>query len=182
MKVTKTELSDCLIIEPKVFGDARGFFYESYQKDNYEIAGIAECFVQDNFSRSSKGILRGLHSQLSKPQGKLVTVIRGEVFDVAVDLRLWSPTFGQHMSIVLSEDNHKQLYIPPGFGHGFFALSDEVDFHYKCTDYYDPSDEVGINWNDKDLNISWPTNTPLLSNKDKNLLSFEEYKNLVKGK
>jgi dTDP-4-dehydrorhamnose 3,5-epimerase len=167
MKVTKTKLNDCVIIEPKVFGDERGFFLESYNEKRYEkLAGIKERFVQDNRSRSTKGVLRGLHFQITKPQGKLVTVTEGEVYDVAVDLRIDSPTFGEHESIILSGDNKIQFYVPPGFAHGFLVLSDSAEFQYKCTDYYDPEDEGGLMWNDKDLGIKWPLNTPLLSNKD----------------
>lgn len=167
MNVIKTKLKDCRIIEPKVFGDERGFFLESFQANRYaELAAITLPFVQDNHSRSSKGVLRGLHFQKTKPQGKLVRVIRGEVYDVAVDIRSGSPTYGQWEAVILSEENKTQLWIPPGFAHGFVVLSETADFEYKCTDYYDPSDEGSILWNDPDLNIHWPIDNPKLSEKD----------------
>ena len=169
MKVIKTKLKDCVIIEPKVFGDQRGFFLETFQKDRYaDLANITLSFVQDNHSRSSKGVLRGLHFQENKPQGKLVRVVRGEVYDVAVDLRQGSSTYGQWEAVILSEDNKIQFWVPPGFAHGFLVLSETADFEYKCTDYYDPSDEGSLLWNDPDLNIPWPINDPELSAKDAN--------------
>jgi dTDP-4-dehydrorhamnose 3,5-epimerase len=168
MIVTKTKLDGCVIIEPKVFGDERGFFLETFQAERYaSLAGISSPFVQDNHSRSSKGILRGLHFQKTKPQGKLVRVVRGEVYDVAVDIREGSATFGEWEGVILSEDNKKQFWVPPGFAHGFVVLSDTADFEYKCTDYYDPSDEGSILWSDPDLNIPWPIANPVLSTKDK---------------
>jgi len=167
MKVSHSKLKGCVIIEPRVFGDERGFFLETFQTLRYEQeAGIDLAFVQDNHSRSSRGVLRGLHFQRTKPQGKLVRVVRGKVFDVAVDIRNGSPTFGQWESIILSEDNKKQFWVPPGFAHGFVVLSDTADFEYKCTDYYDPSDEDSILWNDPDLDIPWPITNPVLSTKD----------------
>jgi dTDP-4-dehydrorhamnose 3,5-epimerase len=167
MIVTKTKLDGCVIIEPKVFGDERGFFLETFQAERYaSLAGISSPFVQDNHSRSSKGILRGLHFQKTKPQGKLVRVVRGEVYDVAVDIREGSATFGEWEGVILSEDNKKQFWVPPGFAHGFVVLSDDADFEYKCTDYYDPSDEGSILWSDPDLDIPWPTVNPVLSSKD----------------
>ena len=166
MNVIKTKIKDLLIIEPKVFGDDRGFFYETFQAERYKAAGIDADFVQDNRSRSSQGVLRGLHFQKTKPQGKLVTVTDGEVFDVAVDLRPGSETFGQHEAIILTGQNKLQFYVPPGFAHGFCVLSDTADFQYKCTDYYDPSDESGLLWNDPSLQIQWPLSKPLLSDKD----------------
>ena len=167
MNVIKTKLDDCVIIEPKVFGDERGFFLESFQAERYTSeAGITLPFVQDNHSRSSKSVLRGLHFQKTKPQGKLVRVVRGQVYDVAVDIRKGSPTYGQWEGLILSEENKTQLWVPPGFAHGFVVLSDTADFEYKCTDYYDPSDEGGILWNDSDLDIPWPIDNPILSNKD----------------
>ena len=167
MNVVKTKLHDCVIIEPQVFGDERGFFLESFQAERYaKLAGITLPFVQDNHSRSSKAVLRGLHYQKIKPQGKLVRVVKGEVYDVAVDIRKGSQTFGQWESVILSEENKTQFWIPPGFAHGFLVLSDIADFEYKCTDYYDPSDEGSISWNDPDLNIPWPLTDPILSNKD----------------
>jgi len=167
MNVIKTKLDGCVIIEPKVFGDERGFFLETFQAERYASeAGITLPFVQDNHSRSSKNVLRGLHFQKTKPQGKLVRVVRGHVYDVAVDTRKGSPTYGQWEGLILSEENKTQLWVPPGFAHGFVVLSDTADFEYKCTDYYDPSDEGSILWNDPDLNISWPIDNPILSNKD----------------
>jgi dTDP-4-dehydrorhamnose 3,5-epimerase len=167
MNVIKTKLDDCVIIEPKVFGDERGFFLETFQAERYTSeAGITLPFVQDNHSRSSKSVLRGLHFQKTKPQGKLVRVVRGQVYDVAVDIRKGSPTYGQWEGLILSEENKTQLWVPPGFAHGFVVLSDTADFEYKCTDYYDPSDEGSILWNDSDLDIPWPIDNPILSNKD----------------
>lgn len=166
MNVLTTPLAGVLIIEPKVFGDNRGFFFESFQQQRYRDAGIEFNFVQDNHSRSARGVLRGLHFQINKPQGKLVRVSRGEVLDVAADINPASPTFGQHVAVVLSEENHRQLWVPPGYAHGFVVLSESADFQYKCTDYYDPSDEGGIIWNDPTLAIDWRTNAPQLSAKD----------------
>ncbi|WP_324661097.1 dTDP-4-dehydrorhamnose 3,5-epimerase [Enterobacter bugandensis] len=183
MNIIKTKLDGLLIIEPKVFGDDRGFFYETYHEQRYKNAGIKESFVQDNRSRSTGNVLRGLHFQKRKPQGKLVTVTAGTVFDVAVDLREDSPTFGQYESIILSGDNRLQFYIPPGFAHGFCVLSDIADFQYKCTDFYDPTDEGGIIWNDNSININWPISEPNLSLKDKELPSLEDvHKQLKFGK
>ena len=172
MKVTPTAIPEVLIVEPKIFGDTRGFFYESFnQKAFDEATGTSYQFVQDNHSRSSKGVLRGLHYQIQQPQGKLVRVVRGAVFDVAVDIRKNSPTFGQWVGIELSEDNHKQFWVPPGFAHGFVVLSDSADFLYKTTDYYAPAYERCIAWNDPELDIAWPLaahgiSTPQLSAKD----------------
>ena len=167
MNVVRTKLNDCVIIEPQVFGDERGFFLETFQTDRYaELAGITLPFVQDNHSRSSNAVLRGLHYQKTKPQGKLVRVVSGEVYDVAVDIRQGSPTFGQWEGVILSEENKTQFWVPPGFAHGFLVLSDTADFEYKCTDYYYPSDEGSIMWDDPDLNISWPIKYPKLSDKD----------------
>ncbi|MEE9688561.1 dTDP-4-dehydrorhamnose 3,5-epimerase [Enterobacter sp. HK169] len=180
MNIIKTKLDGLLIIEPKVFGDERGFFYETYHEQRYKNAGIKESFVQDNRSRSTGNVLRGLHFQKRKPQGKLVTVTAGTVFDVAVDLREDSPTFGQYESIILSGDNRLQFYIPPGFAHGFCVLSDIADFQYKCTDFYDPTDEGGIIWNDNSININWPISEPNLSLKDKELPSLEDVRKLLK--
>ena len=166
MNIINTKLADCVIIEPKVFGDERGFFLETFQSERYASAGISLPFVQDNHSRSSQDVLRGLHFQINKPQGKLVRVVRGEVYDVAVDIRAGSMTYGQWEAVVLSEENKKQFWIPPGFAHGFVVVSDFADFEYKCTDYYDPSDEGSLLWNDLDLDIPWPTDRPILSEKD----------------
>jgi dTDP-4-dehydrorhamnose 3,5-epimerase len=167
MQVIQTALPEVLLIKPKVFGDERGFFLETYNKERYMDAGFPDVvFVQDNHSRSSKGVLRGLHFQLNNPQGKLVQVATGSVFDVAVDIRVGSPAFGQWYGCVLSEENHHQLWIPPKFAHGFCVLSDTADFIYKCTDYYRPEDEGGLLWNDPEVDIDWPLAEPLLSKKD----------------
>ena len=168
MKVTPTAIPDVLIIEPKVFGDARGFFFESFnQKAFNEATGLDVNFVQDNHSRSTKGVLRGLHYQVQQPQGKLVRVVRGAVFDVAVDIRKGSPTFGQWVGIELTEENNKQCWVPAGFAHGFLVLSDSADFLYKTTDYYAPGFERCLSWNDDELAITWPSEiTPILSAKD----------------
>lgn len=166
MKVLPTELPGVLIIEPKVFGDDRGFFYESFQAQRYAEAGISGPFVQDNVSRSARGTLRGLHFQEPQPQGKLVGVLRGAVYDVAVDVRRGSPTFGRWFGLELSEQNKRQLWVPPGFAHGFCVTSDSADFFYKCTDYYAPQHEQSLIWNDPELGIRWPVDAPLLSKKD----------------
>ena len=166
MKVLETVLPGVLIIEPKVFGDARGFFLESYQAERYRQLGIAHTFVQDNHSRSARGVLRGLHFQRSRPQGKLVSVSRGSVYDVTVDINPASPTCGQFVAVELNDENHRQLWIPPGYAHGFCVLSDIADVQYKCTDYYIPEDEGGLLWNDPQVNIPWPIEQPLLSAKD----------------
>jgi len=156
MNVTELSLPGVYLIEPVVFGDQRGFFQETFNAARYAELGIAGPFVQDNHSRSRRGVLRGLHYQLVQPQAKLVSVVRGEVFDVAVDVRKGSSTFGQWVGDILSDTNHRQLYVPPGFAHGFCVLSDEVDFVYKCSDYYHPESERSILWNDPELNIDWP--------------------------
>jgi len=167
MKVIETRLPGVLIIEPKVHGDSRGFFIETFQAERYrQEAGIDLPFVQDNHSRSTRGVLRGLHAQKRRPQGKLVRVARGEVFDVAVDIDPGSKTFGQWAGTTLSDTNHRQFWVPPGYAHGFVVLSEIADFEYKCTDYYDPSDEIGVIWNDKDVGIEWPIEAPRLSQKD----------------
>jgi dTDP-4-dehydrorhamnose 3,5-epimerase len=176
MQVHATNISDVLILEPKVFGDDRGFFLESWnQKTLKDQAGIDEIFVQDNHSKSSKGVLRGLHYQLEQPQGKLVRVAAGRVLDVVVDIRKSSPTFGQYFSIELNDQNHLQLWIPPGMAHGFVVLSDTADFMYKATDYYAPQYERSILWNDIDLDIDWHLGdiAPSLSDKDKGGVSFK---------
>lgn len=168
MRVTPTILPEVLIIEPKVFGDARGFFFESFnERAFHQATGLAANFVQDNHSRSAQWVLRGLHFQLKQPQGKLVRVVRGSVFDVAVDLRRSSPTFGRWVGVELSESNHRQLWIPPGFGHGFLVTSESADFLYKTTDYYAPEHERCIAWNDPAIGIEWPLAAPpVLSGKD----------------
>lgn len=174
MKVIASEIPDVLLLEPKIFGDSRGFFYESFNKRILqEHAGIEEEFVQDNHSRSSKGVLRGLHYQVSNTQGKLVRVTAGEVFDVAVDLRKSSPTFGRWTGFYLSGENKRMAWIPKGFAHGFIVVSDHAEFLYKTTDFYNPASERCIIWNDPDLNIAWPQGVaPLLSQKDSQGISF----------
>lgn len=172
MQVRKTELPGVLLIEPKVFGDARGYFMESYNQRTFaQATGLSPQFVQDNHSRSARGVLRGLHYQLRQPQGKLVRVTAGEVFDVAVDLRRSSPTYGRWYACVLSAENKLQLWVPAGFGHGYLVLSDSAEFVYKTTDFYAPEHERCIAWNDPDLNIGWPLlaglSEPVLSAKDK---------------
>jgi len=166
MEVIPTKLSGVLIIEPKVFPDARGFFYENYNYEKYKQAGITERFVQDNHSKSVKNTLRGLHYQINPGQGKLVRTIAGEIFDVAVDIRWDSPTYGQWVGVTLSAENKKQLYIPVGFAHGFCVISEEAEVHYKCTNYYSPQDERGTSWNDPNLGIEWPIVQPILSKRD----------------
>ena len=169
MKVTPTDLPEVLIIEPKVFGDQRGFFFESFNQKAFNNAtGLDAKFVQDNHSRSTKGVLRGLHYQIRQPQGKLVRVVRGSVFDVAVDLRKSSAHFGRWVGVELSEENHRQLWVPPGFAHGFLVTSDTADFLYKTTDYYAPEFERSLAWNDPDVGVAWPLagNAAQLSVKD----------------
>lgn len=168
MKVTSTSVADVLIIEPRIFGDPRGFFFESFNQREFNAeTGTDLCFVQDNHSRSSKGVLRGLHYQLGQPQGKLVRVVRGSVFDVAVDIRPNSTTFGKWVGVELNEENNRQLWVPPGLAHGFLVLSDSADFLYKTTDYYAPALERCIAWNDPALAIDWPLDgLPSLSAKD----------------
>lgn len=168
MKVIATELPGVLLLEPKAFGDARGFFLETWQAARYYEAGMPEHFVQDNHSRSRRGVLRGLHYQLMQPQGKLVSVMRGAVFDVAVDVRRGSPHFGRWFGCVLDDVDHRQLYIPPGFAHGFCVLSEEADFFYKCTNFYHPASEHGIAWDDPEIGIAWPLRKEVtLSDKDR---------------
>jgi dTDP-4-dehydrorhamnose 3,5-epimerase len=177
MKVIETQLLGVRIIEPRLHGDSRGFFVETFQAERYRLdAGIDLPFVQDNHSRSGRGVLRGMHSQRKRPQGKLVRVARGAVFDVAVDIDPRSPTFGKWVGVTLSDENCRQLWVPPGYAHGFVVLSDVADFEYKCTDYYDPSDEVGVMWNDPDVGIVWPLEDPLLSAKDQKLPSLAQLK------
>lgn len=166
MTFHETPLPGLLLIEPRVFRDERGFFLETYHRGEFEAAGIRETFVQDNHSRSATGVLRGLHYQVGRPQGKLVRVVRGAAFDVAVDLRPQSATFGRWHGVTLSADDLRILYVPPGFAHGFCALADGTDFLYKCTDLYAPACERGIRWDDPDLAIDWPVARPLLSDKD----------------
>lgn len=176
MKIIPTAIADVLIIEPRVFGDARGFFFESFNKKAFQQAtGLEADFVQDNHSRSAKGVLRGLHYQIEQPQGKLVRVVRGAVFDVAVDLRKSSATFGRWVGAELTEENHRQLWVPPGFAHGFLTLSDSADFLYKTTDYYAPEFERCVAWDDPTLAITWPLagEFPKISAKDQAGASME---------
>lgn len=177
----KTNIDGLYIIEPTVFGDERGYFMETYNYQDFKEAGLDMAFVQDNQSKSKQGVLRGLHFQKEKPQGKLVRVLSGEIYDVAVDIREGSPTFGEWHGMVLSDGNKQQLYVPEGFAHGFLVLSDEAEIAYKCTDYYDPSDESGIIWDDKDIAIAWPLekiSTILISEKDRILLDFKSLINV----
>ena len=170
MKVIVTKLPGVVIIEPVVHGDERGFFLETFQLERYRsLAGIDLPFVQDNHSRSRHGVLRGLHAQRGRPQGKLVRVARGTVYDVAADINPESPTFGQWVGVTLSDQDHRQLWIPPGYAHGFVVLSEYADFEYKCTDYYNPRGEYGVVWNDPDLAIDWPVDAPTVSAKDAEL-------------
>ncbi|WZL73637.1 dTDP-4-dehydrorhamnose 3,5-epimerase [Clostridiaceae bacterium 35-E11] len=176
-KFIATEIEGVYIIEPTVFGDHRGYFMETYNAKDFQEAGLNMTFVQDNQSKSKKGVLRGLHFQYKNPQGKLVKVIKGEVFDVAVDLRKNSRTYGKWIGVILSEENKKQFYIPEGFAHGFLVLSEEAEFAYKCTDFYHPEDEGGILWNDPEIGIEWPLDgieEILLSEKDKQWKTLQE--------
>ncbi|MEW6380562.1 MAG: dTDP-4-dehydrorhamnose 3,5-epimerase [bacterium] len=166
MNIYHTSLEGILLIEPRVFEDYRGFFLETYHQRRFQEAGINQAFVQDNHSHSVRNTLRGLHYQLQHPQGKLVWVVRGTIFDVAIDIRRGSPTFGQWLGVHLSAENHRQIFIPEGFAHGFCVLSDQADVIYKCTDLYTPGDEYGIRWNDPALAINWPVQEPVLSEKD----------------
>ncbi len=168
MKITESALPGVLLLAPKVHGDARGFFMETWRESLLQEAGVDVRFVQDNHSRSQRGVLRGLHYQLVQPQGKLVRVSRGAVFDVAVDVRVGSPHFGRWYGVVLDDVDHRMMYVPPGFAHGFCVLSDTADFLYKCTDYYHPTSEQGVAWNDPDIGIVWPDMgvEPTLSHKD----------------
>jgi len=175
MKITETKLKDVLIIEPAVFGDDRGYFFESYSKKKFEEYGVNYEFVQDNISKSKKNTVRGLHYQVGDAaQGKLCEVVLGSVLDVAVDIRFGSPTFGQHVICELSDKNHNLIWIPPGFAHGFCVTSDEAIFHYKCTSFYSPKDERAILYSDADLNIGWGISNPLVSEKDMNAKAFKD--------
>ena len=177
MNVVKTSLDEVVILEPTIFGDERGFFQESYNKKAFDkVIGLNTSFVQDNHSRSKKNILRGLHYQIKQPQGKLVRVVQGSVFDVAVDLRKSSATFAQWVGVELSSENHRQLWVPPGFAHGFLVLSEQADFVYKTTDYYAPEYECSICWNDPTIGINWPECTPILSSKDEQALTLSNAK------
>lgn len=176
MRFLKTSLTDVILIEPDVYRDQRGSFFEAYHSKKYSEFGISATFVQDNYSQSVRGTLRGLHAQLRRPQGKLVRVVQGEIFDVAVDARPDSSTFGKWMGERLSEENSRQMYIPPGFLHGFCVLSGSALVEYKCTVYYDSSDEIGVVWNDPTLHISWPLSGPTLSERDQAFPAFAEMK------
>jgi dTDP-4-dehydrorhamnose 3,5-epimerase len=167
MKTIQTDLPGCLVFEPQVFGDERGFFYESFNQDKLAAIGLAPGFVQGNVSSSTRGVLRGLHYQWPRPQGKLVSVLEGEVYDVAVDIRRGSPTFGQSVGVMLTADNHRHFWIPAGFAHGFCVVSDFATVTYQCTALYDHAADAGIRWNDAALGIDWPASTPLLSDKDR---------------
>ncbi len=179
MKFIKTPLDGVLLVEPDVFRDARGFFLETFHARKYRDGGIACDFVQDNHSRSQRGTLRGLHAQRQHPQGKLVRAVKGEIFDVAVDIRKASPTFGKWVSAVLSAENFRQLFVPPGFAHGFCVLSDVAEVEYKCTDFYDKADEIGVLWSS--VGIDWPVKDPLLSPKDAALPPLSEVRRQLEG-
>ncbi|HEB90777.1 MAG TPA: dTDP-4-dehydrorhamnose 3,5-epimerase [Deltaproteobacteria bacterium] len=174
MKITPTELPEVLLIEPDVHRDDRGFFLETWHAGKYAEAGLDVRFVQDNHSRSQRGTLRGLHAQIARPQGKLVRATIGEILDVAVDIRRGSPRFGRHVAVRLSAENFRQLWIPEGFAHGFCVLSDSADLQYKCTDFYDPTSELTIAWNDPALGIDWTIDEPLLSEKDRGARTLAE--------
>lgn len=175
MEVAATPLAGVMLIKPRIWGDSRGYFVETWQQERYAAAGIDGPFVQDNHSMSTCGILRGLHFQKTRPQGKLVSVSLGKVFDVAVDIRPGSPTLGQWYGVELTQDNQWQLWVPPGMAHGFVVTSQVAHFHYKCTDYYCPEDEGGIRWDDPDLAVAWPVTQPLLSEKDQQTPSWREF-------
>ena len=175
MEIVKTHIDGVLLIKPKVWGDPRGFFVDTWQKDRYEAAGITRPFVQDNHSKSSFGILRGLHFQKKHPQGKLVSVSLGRVFDVAIDIRKESRTFGKWYGVELTQENQWQLWVEPGLAHGFVVTSDVAHFHYKCTEFYCPEDEGAIRWDDPEIAINWPILDPELSKKDREAPSFKEY-------
>ena len=180
MKITETSLPGVLLVEPRVFHDQRGFFLETYHHGKFTDGGLGATFVQDNHSKSCKGTLRGLHAQSRKPQGKLVRCIEGEIFDVAVDMRIGSPHFGQWVGEILTADNFKQLYIPPDFLHGFVVLSDTAQVEYKCTDVYDPGHEIGVLWNDPDIAIDWPYDgEPILSTKDAEAPCLRDIRDLL---
>ena len=182
MKIAPSRLPEVLVIEPRVFGDARGFFFESWNERDFEKAGIRARFVQDNHSRSAKGTLRGLHAQLRRPQGKLIRVIEGEIYDVAVDIRRGSPNFRQWVGARLSAENFRQICIPPGFAHGFIVTSEAAQVLYKCTEFYDPSSEISVLWSDPELKITWPLEgiaAPLLSKKDSEAKPLREWMDVL---
>ncbi len=179
MEIIKTSIPEVIVFVPPVFTDSRGYFLETYQQQKYAAAGIPKPFVQDNQSYSTKNVLRGLHFQLRHPQGKLVRVIQGSVFDVAIDMRQNSPTFGKWHGEILSAENKRQMYIPENFAHGFCVLSDSAEFVYKCTDFYVPGDEVGLIWNDPQIGVKWPIEQPILSDKDAVLPSWVDVLELL---
>src|ERR1700744_4439523 len=178
MNIIRTELPEVIIIEPKLFGDQRGFFLETYQFPRYVEHGVSRPFVQDNMSRSAYGVLRGLHLQNPNAQGKLVSVLRGAVLDVAVDVRVGSPNFGRHVAVELSEENRRQLWVPRGFAHGFAVLSETVDFFYKCDNLYSPKDEIVVRWDDPAIGIPWGIENPSLSSRDASAPCLADVKNL----
>jgi dTDP-4-dehydrorhamnose 3,5-epimerase len=178
VRFTPLALPEVVLVEPDVHRDARGFFVETYHLEKYRAGGIAGPFVQDNHSRSVQGTLRGLHAQHRRPQGKLVRAVDGEMFDVAVDIRRGSPTFGRWVGVRLSGENFQQLYVPPGFAHGFCVLSEVVHVEYKCTDFYDAADEIGLAWNDPDVGIEWPIRDPIISDKDRRLPRLRDLQTL----
>src|SRR6202171_1621663 len=179
MKVLATEIPDVLVLEPKLLGDQRGFFLEAFHAQRYAEHGIPGPFVQDNLSRSGFGVIRGLHLQNPSTQGKLVSVLRGQVLDVAVDVRVGSPTFGRHVKVELSEENRRQLWIPRGFAHGFVVLSETADFHYRCDEFYSPSDESVIKWDDPELGIDWGHDSPTVSQRDRNGRTLSQLSGLL---
>lgn len=177
MNFFETKLPGVIKIEPEVHKDARGFFLESFHFDRYRKAGIDVSFVQDNHSKSEKGVLRGLHLQVNKPQGKLIRAVEGDIFDVAVDIRLGSPTYKQWVGEILSAEKFNQLYLPPGFAHGFYVLSKVAQVEYKCTEFYDPQDELSLRWDDPAIGIQWPAGEKILSKRDQNALTLDQAKN-----
>jgi dTDP-4-dehydrorhamnose 3,5-epimerase len=179
MRVTPADIPEVLLIEPVVFSDSRGFFLETYHADRYAECGVKGTFVQDNHSRSARNTIRGLHLQLTRPQAKLIRVLSGEIFDVAVDVRRGSPTFGKWVGVTLSADSFWQYYIPEGFAHGFSVLSEVAEVEYKCTDFYDPAGQLGIRWNDPSLDIPWRVNSPVLSDRDRANLTLCEVEHLL---
>jgi len=181
MKKIETAFEGLYVLEPRVFEDDRGYFFESFNAKVFEDLGLSTDFVQDNISRSRRGVLRGLHFQDPKPQAKLVRASEGTIWDVVVDIRPQSKTFGLHYGVELSAENRKLLFIPEGFAHGFCVISETANFHYKCTEFYSPKDEKGLIWNDSELGISWPVKSPIVSTKDQQLLSFQTYKAGLKG-
>ena len=178
MNVFRTQIAEVLVIEPKLFDDQRGLFFEVFRADRYAAYGISRPFVQDNFSRSAHGVIRGLHLQSPRCQGKLISVLRGRVIDVAVDVRVGSPTFGQHVAIELSEQDRRQFWVPRGFAHGFAVLSDIADLFYKCDEFYSPSEEITVRWNDPAIGITWRLDDPVLSSRDAEAPLLSELRNL----